>query len=187
MRLLCFSIHADWQNGLSVSWPTQHAERFWESCWSWCSVLGLIYSHYELKKIGFFFFYIANSNGPLVKMSTLKMLKSHMMHFYLKKNFIFLLLLLLFKFGHTLLEGMCMRLTWHLHNHDMTYVMNMLEVLCMFGTTVIKCHSLSYYIFNANMTLFEMFLWHLDINQYIITCQCLCHDNLTLLRQHNLS
>jgi len=65
----------------------------------------------------------------------------------------------------------------------MTYVMNMKEVLCMFGTTVIKCHSLSY----ANMTLFEMLLWHLDINQYIITCQCLCHDNLTVLRQHNLS
>jgi len=40
----------------------------------------------------------------------------------------------------------------------MTYVMNMLEVLGMFVTTVIKCHLLSYYIFNANMTLFEMFL-----------------------------
>jgi len=57
----------------------------------------------------------------------------------------------------------------------------------MFVTTVIKCHSLSYDIFNANMTFFEMSLWHLDINQYIITCQCLGHDNLTLLRQHNLS
>jgi len=56
----------------------------------------------------------------------------------------------------------------------------------MFVTTVIKCHSLSYDIFN--MTLFEMsLLWHIDINQYIITCQCLCHDNLALLRQHNLS
>jgi len=52
----------------------------------------------------------------------------------------------------------CMRLTWHLHNHDMTYVMNMKEVLCMFVATVTKCHSLSYDIFNANMTLFEMSL-----------------------------
>jgi len=58
----------------------------------------------------------------------------------------------------------------------------------MFVTNVIKCHSVSYDIFNANTTLFEMsLLWHLDINQYVITCQCLCHDNLTLLRQHNLS
>jgi len=38
----------------------------------------------------------------------------------------------------------------------MTYVTNMKEVLCMFVTTVIKCHSLSYDIFNANMTLFEI-------------------------------
>jgi len=37
----------------------------------------------------------------------------------------------------------------------MTYVMNMKEVICMFMTTVIKCHSLSYDIFDANMTLFE--------------------------------
>jgi len=42
--------------------------------------------------------------------------------------------------------------------------MNMMEVLCMFMTTVIKCHSLSYDIFNANMTLFEMaLLWYPDI------------------------
>jgi len=40
----------------------------------------------------------------------------------------------------------------------MTFVMNMKEVLCMFVTTVIKCHSLSYNISNANMTLFEMSL-----------------------------
>jgi len=40
-----------------------------------------------------------------------------------------------------LLEGVCIRLTWHLHNHAMTYVMNMKEVLCMFMTTVIKCRS----------------------------------------------
>jgi len=40
----------------------------------------------------------------------------------------------------------------------MTFVMNMKEVLSMFVTTVIKCHSLSYDIFNANMTLFEMSL-----------------------------
>jgi len=38
----------------------------------------------------------------------------------------------------------------------MTYVMNMMEVLCMFMTSVIECYSLSYDIFNANMTLFEM-------------------------------
>ncbi len=32
--------------------------------------------------------------------------------------------------------------------------------LCMFMTTVIKCHSLSYVIFNAKMTLFEIsLLW----------------------------
>jgi len=53
------------------------------------------------------------------------------------------------KMGNTLLEGVCMR---HLHNHDMTYVMNMKEVLCMFVTTGIKCHLLIYDIFNANMT-----------------------------------
>jgi len=40
----------------------------------------------------------------------------------------------------------------------MIYVMNMKEVLCMFVTSVIKCHSLSHDIFNANMTLFEMSL-----------------------------
>jgi len=38
--------------------------------------------------------------------------------------------------------------------------MNMKEVLFMFVTTVIKCHSLSYDIFNANMTLFEMSIHH---------------------------
>jgi len=43
----------------------------------------------------------------------------------------------------------------------MTHVMNMKEVLCMFMTFVscqhaIKCHSLNYDIFNANMTFFEM-------------------------------
>ncbi len=42
----------------------------------------------------------------------------------------------------------------------MTHVMNMKVFLCMFMTTVIKCHSLSYVIFNAKMTLFEMsLLW----------------------------
>ncbi len=30
--------------------------------------------------------------------------------------------------------------------------------LCMFLTTVIRCHLLSYVIFNAKMTMFEMFL-----------------------------
>jgi len=40
----------------------------------------------------------------------------------------------------------------------MTYVMNMKEVLCMFMTTVIKCHSLNYDSFNAKTTLFEMSL-----------------------------
>ncbi len=41
------------------------------------------------------------------------------------------------RYGNTLLEGVCIRLTWHLHNHDMTHVMNMKEVVCMFMTTVI--------------------------------------------------
>ncbi len=59
-------------------------------------------------------------------------------------------------FGNTLLEGMCIRLTWPLYNHDMTQVMNMKEVLCMFMTTVIKCHSLSYVMFNAKMTFFDL-------------------------------
>jgi len=69
--------------------------------------------------------------------------------------------------GDTLLEGVCIRLTWYLHNHGICY-----EVLCIFLTTVIKCNSLNYDIFNANMTLFEMsLLWHLDINHYITTCQ----------------
>ncbi len=36
--------------------------------------------------------------------------------------------------------------------------MNMKEVLCIFMTTVIKCHSLSYVIFNAKMTLFVLTL-----------------------------
>jgi len=40
----------------------------------------------------------------------------------------------------------------------MTYVMNMKEVVCMFVTTVIKSHSLSYDILNANMILFKMSL-----------------------------
>jgi len=53
-----------------------------------------------------------------------------------------LFLILLINLGSTLLEGVCTRLTWHLHNHGMTYVMNMKDVL--FVTTVIKCHSLSY-------------------------------------------
>jgi len=63
-------------------------------------------------------------------------------------------------------EVVCIRLTWHLHNPDMSYVMNMKEVLCMFVRTVIKCHSLNYDILNANLTLFEMsLLWHLDITK----------------------
>jgi len=40
----------------------------------------------------------------------------------------------------------------------MTYGMNMKEMLCMFMTTVIKCHWLNDDILNANMTLFEMYL-----------------------------
>jgi len=40
----------------------------------------------------------------------------------------------------------------------MTHVMDMKEVLCMFMTTVIKCHFLNYDIVNANMTMFEMSL-----------------------------
>ncbi len=36
--------------------------------------------------------------------------------------------------------------------------MNMKEVLCMFMTTVTKCNLLSYVIFNAKMTLFDLTL-----------------------------
>ncbi len=34
----------------------------------------------------------------------------------------------------------------------------MKAVLCMFMTTVIECHSLSYVIFNAKITLFDLTL-----------------------------
>jgi len=67
-------------------------------------------------------------------------------------------LLLVNMFCNTLLEGVCIRLIWHFHNHDMTYVMNTKEVLCMFMTTVTKFNSLSYVIFNAKMTLFDLTL-----------------------------
>ncbi len=40
--------------------------------------------------------------------------------------------------------------------------MNMKEVVCMFMTTVIKCYSLSYVIFSAKMTLFDLTL-HLPL------------------------
>ncbi len=43
-----------------------------------------------------------------------------------------------------------------LHKTDMTLVMNMKEFLCMFMTTVIKCNLLSFVIFNAKMTLFDL-------------------------------
>ncbi len=36
--------------------------------------------------------------------------------------------------------------------------MNMKEVVCMFMTTIIKCHLLSYIIFNAKITLFDLTL-----------------------------
>jgi len=48
--------------------------------------------------------------------------------------------------GNTLLEGVFIRLTWQRRK-----VMKMKKVLCMFVT-------LSYEIFNAHMTLFEMSL-----------------------------
>ncbi len=42
----------------------------------------------------------------------------------------------------------------------MTHVLNMKVLICMFMTAVIKCHSISYVICNAKMTLFEMsLLW----------------------------
>jgi len=44
----------------------------------------------------------------------------------------------------------------------------------MVMTTVNKCLSFHNGILNANMTLFKV------INHNIITCQCLCHDNLKL-------
>jgi len=51
-------------------------------------------------------------------------------------------------FGNTLLEGACIRLTWHVHNHDTCEEYE--GGLCMFMTTVIKCHLLNYDIFNAD-------------------------------------
>ncbi len=44
----------------------------------------------------------------------------------------------------------------------MTHIMYMKEVLWMFMTTVIKCNSLSYVIFNAKKTLFDLAL-HLTL------------------------
>jgi len=68
--------------------------------------------------------------------------------------------------GNTLFEGVCIRLSWHCHKHDIPPVMNMKESLRMFMTVVIKCHSVNYDTFNAKLTLFEMsLLWQLDINQ----------------------
>jgi len=43
--------------------------------------------------------------------------------------------------------------------NDTEHVMNVKEVLCMFMTAVIKCHSLNSENFNTNMTLFETSLW----------------------------
>ncbi len=68
-----------------------------------------------------------------------------------------MLIIIIVLFVNTLPEGVWKWLTWHLHNHDMTHIMNM-KVLCMFMTTVIKCHSLSYAIFNSKMTFFDLTL-----------------------------
>jgi len=68
--------------------------------------------------------------------------------------------------GNTLLKGVCIRLTWHLHTHDMTYVMNMKEVLCMFRSVI------------RSVMTFYIQIW---------CCLRCLYDNLTLLRQHNLS
>jgi len=60
--------------------------------------------------------------------------------------------------GNTLLEGMCIRLIWHLHNHNTTRVYDN-----------IKCYSLSNVIFNAKMTLFDLTLAHnKDISNNVI-------------------
>jgi len=40
-------------------------------------------------------------------------------------------------YGNTLFEGVCIRLTWHCHKHDITPVMNMKESIWMFMTVVI--------------------------------------------------
>jgi len=61
--------------------------------------------------------------------------------------------------GNTLLEGVCIRLTWHLHTHDICY-----EYEGSF-MHVSQCHSLSYDILYTNMMLFEMSLWQLDITK----------------------
>ncbi len=64
------------------------------------------------------------------------------------------------EFGNTLLEGVCIRLTWHLHNHDMTHVMNMKEILCMFMTTVIMYHCLNVSTTDIVWDVFVMTTWH---------------------------
>jgi len=82
--------------------------------------------------------------------------------------------------GNTLLEGVSIRLTWH-----MSWIWRRVYACLWLSLSVIRSIMT---FFNANVTLFEMsLLWDLDINQYIITCRCLCHGNLILLRQHNLS
>jgi len=75
------------------------------------------------------------------------------------------------KFGNTLLEGVFIRLAWHLHNHDMSWIWNRVYA-CLW--------QLSLSVFHSIMTLFKMLLWHIDINKYMITCQCLFHDKMKL-------
>jgi len=149
---------ADWPSVLLVNETVKLCDLLWVQVWGFLSV----YLPYMSGQV--------HEKGIIFTSETLMLRHFHPFPFWSLA-------------GNTLLEGVCIRLTWHLHNRDTCheYEGDFVEV------TVIKCHSLNYEIFNANMTLFEMsLLWHLYINhQYIITCQCLCHDNLTLLRQHS--
>jgi len=44
--------------------------------------------------------------------------------------------------GNTLFEGVCIRLTWHIHNHDMTHVMNMkVFYACLWQLSLSVIHS----------------------------------------------
>ncbi len=50
----------------------------------------------------------------------------------------------------------CVRLTWHHHNHDM--IVHMMKSLWKFMTVVIKIHSINKVAFNAKSALFQRFL-----------------------------
>lgn len=69
--------------------------------------------------------------------------------------------------------------TWSgVHKNDMTPSWRSCDK--MFMTVVLKCYSVSYVIFHAKFTLFEVsFLWQLVMNQNKIACQCFCYFNFS--------